>query len=248
MSRTPLLETTVVHPADAEAAEAGGADRLALLAPLTGSGSDEAYSNGRSPEPSLVSAVVRSTSLPVRPLLRLSDGYSTTGGELGRLVGLAESYLAVGADGVALGFLTADLEVDVQVVTEIVDQLPDLSWTFDRAIDKTLEPGRSWRLLRDLPGLDHVLTAGSALGVEQGQDSLVAMARADARTAILIMAGGRLRPEHIPWLARAGVRAFHVGAGVRPGGSWTKAYVDAGFVRAWRLLLDDEVSAAEGVS
>ena len=37
---------------------------------------------------------------------------------------------------------------------------------------------------------------------------------------------------------RAGVRAFHLGPQVRPGGS-RKAYVDADLVRSWRLLVDD---------
>jgi copper homeostasis protein len=44
----------------------------------------------------------------------------------------------------------------------------------------------------------------------------------------------------VPWLLGSGIRRFHVGSSVRPGGSWTKAYVDAGFVRAWRNLLDAE--------
>ena len=49
----------------------------------------------------------------------------------------------------------------------------------------------------------------------------------------------------MPWLVRAGVRGFHVGSSVRPGGSWSRSYVDAGHVRAWRLLLDDAVDRAE---
>ena len=63
----------------------------------------------------------------------------------------------------------------------------------------------------------------------------------------ILMAGGGLRGEHVPWLTRAGVRRFHVGSSVRPGGSWSKSYVDAGHVRAWRMLLDDSVEHAEGL-
>jgi copper homeostasis protein len=59
------------------------------------------------------------------------------------------------------------------------------------------------------------------------------------------MAGGGLRGEHVPWLVRAGVRQFHVASSVRPSGSW-KAHVDAGHVRAWRMLLDDAVDRAAG--
>ena len=54
-----------------------------------------------------------------------------------------------------------------------------------------------------------------------------------------MMAGGGLHPEDVPWLARAGVRAFHIGSPARPGGSY-KAYVDEGLVRSWRALVDAE--------
>ena len=43
--------------------------------------------------------------------------------------------------------------------------------------------------------------------------------------------------EQVPWLVRAGVHQFRIEGQARPGGS-AKAYVDAGLVRSWRLLLD----------
>jgi cytochrome P450 len=61
--------------------------------------------------------------------------------------------------------------------------------------------------------------------------------------ADLMMAGGGLAADHVPWLARAGVRKFHIGSAARPGRSW-KAYVDASLVRSWRTLVDDSVAAA----
>ena len=45
-----------------------------------------------------------------------------------------------------------------------------------------------------------------------------------------------LLPEHVPWLARAGVGQFHVDVQVRPGATY-RSFVDAWHVRAWRLLL-----------
>ena len=48
-------------------------------------------------------------------------------------------------------------------------------------------------------------------------------------------------PQNVPWFVRAGVRAFHLGPQVRPGGS-PKAYVAAELVRSWRLLLDDSLA------
>ena len=52
----------------------------------------------------MVSAVARESDLPVFTLLRLNDSWTTTGGELTRLVGLAEDYLSCGAaPGSAIG-------------------------------------------------------------------------------------------------------------------------------------------------
>jgi copper homeostasis protein len=228
----PLLEVVVLHPADAERAEAGGAHRLELTSSLV---------DGMSPEPALVGQVRRATSLPIRVVLRLRHGYGTDGAEVARLKGLLSSYRAVGADGVILGFLNGHTEVDTGVVTEIVGDHADLQWTFHRAVDACISSNRAWRDLRRLRGLDQVLTAGSARGVNEGLDDLVGRASADGFAGTVIMAGGGLLPEHVPWLARAGIRAFQIGAAARPLGS-AKAYVDPDLVRSWRTLIDHSCS------
>jgi len=231
-----LLEVIALHPADAEAAEAGGADRLELVGTMD--------HGGLSCVTSTVSAVTRATSLPVRVMLRLREDFTTTGGELSRLVGLAGDYLSAGAEGVVFGFLTGDLDVDVEVCQTIVAGLDGAPWTFHRALDRCLDHDRAWRQLLGvdgLDGLDAVLTAGSSLGVSHGLEELTRRAGNPA-AARLLMAGGGLEPEHVPWLVRAGVRAFHVGSAVRPDRSWDKAYVDAGYVRSWRLLIDDHTA------
>jgi copper homeostasis protein len=229
-SASPLVEVVALHPQDAERAQEGGAHRLHVAA-LHG---DQL----RSLEPAAVSAIVRITDLPVRVTLRLSDGFTTQGGEFARLRGLAADYLAVGVEGFVFGFLTSDLGVDKEVCATLADSLMGAPWTFDRAFDHALEARRAWRQLSGMPGLDSIHSAGAALGIDAGFDDLVALAAADQRFAAIAIAAGGVRPEHIPWLVRAGVRRVHLGTSVRPGGSWSKSYVDAGFVRSWRLLLD----------
>jgi copper homeostasis protein len=234
----PLLEVAVLHPRDVPGADEGGADRLLCL--------DRRTPEGTSPEPGLVSSVCKESDLPVRVLLRLNDSRTTTGGELTRLVGLAESYLNVGAEGLVLGFLDADLLVDEEVCGHLAAQLPGVPWTFSRAIDASLESARVWRQVVRLPGVDAVHSAGSPRGLEAGFDDLVDRAAADEDVARLLLAGGGLKAEQVPWLLRAGVRQFHVGGSARPGGSWDKAYVDAALVRSWRMLLDDAADRAAG--
>ena len=157
-------------------------------------------------------------------LLRLNDSWSTTGGEFARLIGLAEDYLACGATGVAFGFLDSDLEIDTETCSMLLSKIPNVPWTFTRAIDSSLDPRRSWRRLRDLPRLVAVRSAGSPQGMAVGYDDLLASVTPEI--APLVMPGGGLSAEQVPWLLKAGVRQLHLGGQVRPGGS-AKAYVDA---------------------
>ncbi len=177
--------------------------------------------------------------------LRLNDSWTTTGGEMTRLVGLGEDYLGCGAAGVSFGFLDADLEVDTEVCAHLASSLPGVPWTFHRAVDASLDPRRSWRRLLGLPGLVAVRSAGSPQGMAVGYDDLLATAESDPRIASLLMPGGGLLAEHVPWLVRAGVRQFHVGRQGRPGASY-KSDVDAGHVRSWRLLLDSTLERSLG--
>ncbi len=233
---TSLLEVVALHPRDAEHAQLGGADRIHARAWVEG--------QARAVEPAAASAIVRATDLPVRVSLRLSEGFTTQGGEFTRLVGLVGDYLSLGVEGFSFGFLTRDLEVDVEVCSALVDTIEGVPWTFDRAFDRALEMRRAWRQVATLAGLDGVHTAGAALGLDSGFDDLIEMAEYDPSFAATAIAAGGVRAEHMPWLVRSGVSRVHLGASVRPGGSWTKADVDAGFVRSWRLLLDDAVTGS----
>ena len=229
-----LLEVIALHESDARRALEGGADRVELLGSLE--------DGGMSPEPAMVEKTVSTVDIPVRPMVRLREGFGTDGGEVSRLRGLIASYLDAGADGVVLGFLNGLGEVDREVVEALVGG-GEFAWTFHRAVDAALDARRAWRVLPTLPGIDQVLTAGSARGVEAGLDELLLTAKEVPGAAGLIMAGGWLSPEHVPWLARAGVHSFHIGSSARPLGSY-KAWVDAGLVSSWRHLIDSEVGHA----
>jgi copper homeostasis protein len=235
----PLLEVVVLHPRDAQAATLGEADRLLLLVgPELG---------GRSPEPAAVSAILRETDLPVRVMLRIDDGLGATAADLVRLVGLARDYLTLGAEGMSFGFLDRDLEIDRDTCAALAGELTGTPWTFHRGFDATLAADRAWRDVRRLPGLDAVASAGSTRGLASGGEELLRRCMADPELAGLVLASGGLTTDLVPWLVRAGVRQFSLGEEARPDGSWTKAHVDAGYVRTWRMLLDDAHHRALGV-
>lgn len=227
-----ILEVAVRQPRDVPGAQEGGASRLSL-----------ATAEGLSPEPALVRDVLRETDLPLRVMLRLNETWMSTGGEFARLVGLAEDYLASGAEGLVFGFLDSDLQVDIRTCLALAERLPDVPWTFHRAVDDTLEPLRTWQRLRELRGLTAVASAGSPRGLAVGADDLLATLAEQPDVAQVLMPAGGLVAEQVPWFVRAGVRQFHIDEQTRPGGSY-KAYVDAALVRSFRLLLDHTAERA----
>ena len=106
-----LLEVLVRHPGDVAGADEGGADRLHVV------GEDDL-----SPEPALVSSVCRESDLPVFVQLRLTDSWTTTGGELARLPGLAEDYLALRLGTDAVGISMNEL---TQIARDSVEDMRD---------------------------------------------------------------------------------------------------------------------------
>lgn len=226
------LAVVVLHPRDAEGATAGGADRLLL-------GVDPA-DGPRSPDQGTVSSVLRSTDLPVWVTLR--DPVMP----FHRLVALGEQFVELGVAGLAYGFLDRDLEIDRPGCAEMCAETGGTPWAF-LGFDEALEPGRAWRDVLDLPGLDSVITAGSTRGLAHGVEDLMRQAAADPGVAAKVTAAGGLRPDVVPWLVRAGVRRFAIGSSARPGGSWTRSSVAPDHVRSWRMLIDDALGRALGL-
>ena len=192
------------------------------------------------PDPAAVSAVVRETDLPVYVVLRAPDL------NFRRLVDLGATFLELGARGLAFGFLDRDLEIDRESCTEMCTELGGVPWLF-HGFDEALDPEHAWRDVRGLPGLESVISAGSTRGLAHGADELIARTTKDPRVAELVLAGGGLTPDLVPWLVRAGVRRFAIGSSARSSGSWTRASVDVDHVRSWRMLLDDALSRALGI-
>jgi copper homeostasis protein len=231
------LAVVVLHARDAEEAAAGGADRLLL--------STDPEDGHYSPEPGVVSAVVKETDVPVWVVLR-SRTDPPPKLQSGRLASLGETFVELGARGVAFGFLDRDLEIDRVSCAEMCTELGGVPWLF-HGFDAALDVDRAWRDVIGLPGLESVISAGSTRGLDHGADDLITRARRDPRVAELLMAGGGLTPDQVPWLVRAGVRRFAIGSAARAGSSWTRGLVDVDRVRSWRMLLDDALSRALGI-
>lgn len=228
MSMRAVLEVIALDAEDAVAAQAGGADRLELVADMA--------ADGLTPPLRTFAGIRAAVDIALRVMLRARDGF--VAGDVRSLLRAARELRAAGADEFVLGFLDRDGGPDLDVLERLAAELDGCRWTFHRAIDHSADRARLREQLADLPGLDTYLTAGSPAGVDDGMPTLLAEAarRGEPGHTQRLLVGGGLRLDHVPRLLAAGVDAFHIGGPARPGG-WS-APVSAEVVREWRAALD----------
>ncbi|MER0242855.1 copper homeostasis protein CutC [Streptomyces sp. HSW2009] len=235
MSR-PILEVSALDGADAIAAEAGGADRLELVTDMA--------ADGLTPTLDGFTAIRSAVDLPLRVMLRATDGFAAgTAEQVAALCANARELRAAGADQFVFGFLNDAGQPDLATVRALAEAVEGAPWTFHRAIDRAADRDLARKRLLDLPGLDTYLTAGAADGVTAGLPVLVAEAARGAAAEPgyepTILVGGGLHLDHLPELRAAGINAFHIGGAARPQG-WSGP-VEAEAVAGWRAALDASV-------
>jgi copper homeostasis protein len=200
-NRTLIIEACVDTVESAIAAQRGGADRMELCASL--------LEGGTTPSSGAIEIARNNVSIPIYVMIRPRGGdflYSHADFEvMKRDVEMAKS---LGVDGVALGILTKDGDVDIQRTRELIERARPLDITFHRAFDMTRDPHRSLEELIAL-GVNRVLTSGQEASAAEGVRLIRSLVEA-ARGRIAIMAGGGLNESNIRQVVTSGgVRELH---------------------------------------
>ncbi|MEZ6016547.1 MAG: copper homeostasis protein CutC [Planctomycetota bacterium] len=200
----PFLEIACDAAEDVALAFEHGADRVELCAALE--------VGGVTPGPGLLLEARGRTALELIVLARPRRGdFDYDASTFRALVRDVEFARDHGADGVAVGVLTADRALDVARTRELVRAAGPLTVTFHRAFDQIPDPRRALAQLSDL-GVRRVLTsAGGARAVERARE-LTALVEA-AGPDLQIVAAGGVRAAHVQeLLATTPLRAFHASA------------------------------------
>jgi copper homeostasis protein len=191
---TADLETT-------RQAVSGGADRIELCANLGEGGTTPAYGTMR---------VCRENfHLPIFPIIRPRAGdFLYTDDEFKTMLYDTELAKSIGFEGVVLGILQADGEIDVKRTARLRELAYPMEVTFHRAFDRCKDPYEGLEQLIQI-GIDRVLTSGQFPAAPDGVDCIAALQKqADGR--IIIMPGSGVRPDNIQALrAQTGCHEFH---------------------------------------
>ena len=229
----PLLEVIACSVADAVEAQQGGAGRLEIISDLS--------RGGLTPPLELVQQIIAIVSIPVRVMLRESDGYEVANeDEEDRLCEAARQFSRLRIDGLVLGFLRSG-RIDVVLTEKILNCAPHLKATFHHAFED-VEPFEAMRDIKKIKQVDRILTHG---GVGSWRDKIKQLVRYQEQSLpeIKIIAGGGLDADKIASLGSlTAINEFHVGRAARADGS-----VD-GVVKAARVKALVDVARPRAVS
>jgi copper homeostasis protein len=204
MFRRILIEICAYSLESAIAAQEGGADRVELCtSPSEG---------GTTPSVGTLELARKHLKIKLNVLIRPRGGDSLyTAREFGAMKRDIQLCKQLGVDGVVVGLLLPNGQVDRERSGELVELAQPMSVTFHRAFDMAADPFTS---LEDAIaiGCDRILTSGQAPSAMDGA-GLIADLVQRAGERIIIMPGGGVRDTNLALLAaKTQAREFHSSA------------------------------------
>ena len=164
-----VLEICVDSVAGAINAQAGGANRIELCRAL-GQG-------GLTPSTELFRAVRSEVDLPVHVMIRPRGGnFNYVASEIDEMMREIEAVQSLGADGVVLGVLTPESEVDTVTLRRLIDAASPMEVTFHRAFDESASLIQSLEAII-AAGADRILTSGGEQAAAAGATRLASLSR-----------------------------------------------------------------------
>ena len=198
---SPILEVCCGSLASAIAAQEGGAPRVELCANL--------YEGGTTPSNGTLELAREKLGIKINVLVRPRGSdfvYNKDEMEIIRRDVVKCKELEI--DGVVIGFLTTNGDVDVEKTTEIVELARPMSVTFHRAFDMCMDPYEAMEALIEI-GIDRILTSGQKNMAPEGVDLIADLVK-KAGDRIIIMPGAGLEVENIAdFHSMVGAKEYH---------------------------------------
>jgi copper homeostasis protein len=182
MTNRIILEIAIASVEDAVAAQSGGADRVELNAALA--------LGGLTPSLGTLLEVKQTIALPVMVMIRpRPGGFHYRPADFHVMRRDLDLALAHGADGIVLGVLTEDGQVDVPRCQQLIQQVGQRPVAFHRAFDVTPDQFVALEQLIDL-GVRRVMTSGQETNAYNGAATIAELiCRAAGRIEVLPAAG-----------------------------------------------------------
>ena len=173
-------------------AERAGAYRVELCSAIA--------LGGLTPSYGVISSVVESVkTIKVNVLIRVREGgFCYNEEEIDAMCRDIEFCRKAGVDGVVIGALTAQGDIDMKACGKMIEAAQGMSITFHRAFDVCSDCEKALEDIISL-GCDRLLTSGMEQDAEQGAKHIAELVE-QAKGRIIIMPGAGIRPNNIAWI------------------------------------------------
>ncbi|QDT06299.1 Copper homeostasis protein CutC [Rubripirellula lacrimiformis] len=193
LSPQRLIEVCVDSVQSAIDAVAGGADRLELCQAI--------QTGGLTPSVGLMVQARQAVDVPIIALIRpRGAGFGYSGTERRVMMRDVESLLSLGADGVAVGCLTAAGTLDLDWLGQVCRTADQQQVVCHRAFDVVPDQGDALQQLIDI-GVHRVLTSGRQATAWHGRTAIQQIQIASAGK-IEVLPGAGITPDNVVPLIR----------------------------------------------
>lgn len=180
----------------------GGATRIELCSSLA--------LGGLTPSYGLMRQAAKMSSVPVYAMIRPRQGdFLFNDLDVECMLEDVRAAKQAGLNGIVIGVLTPDGDVDISVCEKLIAEAGELGVTFHRAIDQSNDAIAALDAIIKL-GCERVLTSGLAASAFQGKDKLKEMVN-HCQGRLAIMAGAGVTPENaVEIVMHTGVKQLHL--------------------------------------
>lgn len=195
------IEVCIDNIESLHTAIAAGASRIELCSALA--------LGGLTPSLGLIKQAVATSSIPIYVMIRPREGdFVFNDEEIHFMEQEIQAYKALGVDGVVIGALTPDANINEVALERWTNAAKGIGITFHRAFDLVCDPITSLQLLIRYK-VDRVLTSGLKKTAVEGKENLKTLVnKADGR--ISIMAGAGVNASNAQQLIDLGVNELHL--------------------------------------
>lgn len=205
-----MLEVIATNVAEAVAAEQAGADRIELISDMS--------VGGLTPLPETTADVLQSVRIPVNVMVRPhSQSFVYNRADLDAMQQSIQALNEWRPNGLVLGALTSDGEVDEAGLQSLLDEIDEgIEVTFHKAFDELSDQSAGLEILKNYAKITRVLTSGGAAKAPEAMTQIRRLVEQSKNTRLTMLAGGGLTVETLTdFLRETAVSEVHFGSAAR---------------------------------
>lgn len=205
-----ILEIVTTNLTDVKDAEKYGADRVELISAMTELGLTPSYG--------LIKEAVEAVDIPVNVIIRPhNQSFHYNEDDVKTMIQDIQMVKKLGADGIVIGPLTADDQMDREVLERLLEVSAGLNVTIHRAIDFARDQVEALELLMEYEDVTTILTAGGNNRAPEAIDEVNELVDLASGSHLKMMIGNGLKRDNLKEFLEnvKEVDALHFGSDVR---------------------------------